>query len=84
LQSHAEHPFYGVHILSDREQHHIQKLLEKFRGREVNEELKKDIYNELQQNKYLEKLKIPFKVVLRLDPYGKFPNYVEVILDTKV
>jgi hypothetical protein len=84
MQEHEDHPFYGEHILRNREQAYIQRLLSKFRGRIANEELKKEIYEELQRDKHIGKLKIPFKVVLRQDPSGKYPNYVEVILDTKV
>lgn len=79
-----DHPFYGEHILRGREQIYIQNLLRKYKGRPANEELKKEIYEELQRDKHLGKLKIPFKVVLRQDSSGKYPSFVEVILDTKV
>jgi hypothetical protein len=79
-----EHPFYGHEILADQEQAYIQLLLKKYRGQPANEELKKKIWDELQNEKYLGNLKIPFKVVLRRDQTGKFPSFVEVILDTKV
>jgi hypothetical protein len=81
---HAEPPFYGVDILRGREQKYIQALLKKYRGRKADEELKKAIYDELQKEKYLGRIKIPFKVVLRQDPSRKYPDVVEVILDTKV
>lgn len=81
---HEEPPFYGVDILRRREQEYIQSLLKKYRGRAADEDLKKNIYDELQQEKTLGRIKIPFKVVLRKDPSGTYPNTVDVILDTKV
>ncbi len=79
-----EHPFYGKEILADREQKLIQKMLKKYKNETVNEELKKKIWDDLQQAKFLGNITIPFKVVMRRDQSGKFPSYVEVILDTKV
>ena len=84
MQEEHEHPFYDVDIFRGREQAYINKLLKKYKGDPVNEELKKKIWDELQMEKYYGRIKIPFKVVLRLDPTHKFPGYVEVILDTKV
>ena len=82
--NHEEAPFYGVDILRTREQEYIRSLLKKYRGRPANEELKKAIYDELQQEKHLGHIHIPFKVVLRQDLSLKYPSTVEVILDTKV
>lgn len=84
MSEEKEHPFYGVNILRSREQDYINTLLKKYRGKPADEELKKAIYDELQKEKHEGKIKIPFKVVLRRDPYKKYPDYVEVILDTKV
>lgn len=77
-------PFYGYDIIRREQQGYIQKILEKYKNEPANDELKKKIWDELQLEKYKGTVTIPFKVVLRRDPYGKFPNYVEVILDTKV
>lgn len=79
-----EHPFYGTDILRNQEQNYIGSILKKYRGRAADESLKKEIYEELQREKNLGNLKIPFKVVMRKDLTGKYPNYIEVILDTKV
>ncbi len=79
-----EHPFYGYDILRQKQQKYIEKLLKKYRGKAVTEELKKQIWDELQMEKHFGRVTIPFKVTLRRDSYGKFPDYVEVILDTKV
>lgn len=79
-----EHPFYGKDILADREQEYIRQILSKYRLEKADEELKKKIWGDLQQAKFLGKVTIPFKVVLHRDQSGKFPSYVEVILDTKV
>lgn len=77
-------PFYDKHIHADREQEYIRNLMQKYRHEPVSEELKKKIWDELQQEKYLGNISIPFKVVTRRDIYGKYPDYIEVILDTKV
>lgn len=80
----SEHPFYGKEVLADHEQELIKKMLLKYKNESVNEELKKKIWDDLQQAKYLGIITIPFKVSIRRDQTGKFPSYVEVILDTKV
>lgn len=82
--SQHEEPFYGKWILRDREQEYIRNLLKKYRDKEVNEELKQQVYDELMMEKYHGRISIPFRVVVRRDVYGKYPTYIEVILDTKV
>jgi hypothetical protein len=84
MSEHHERPFYDVDILRAKEQEYIKKILKKYKNDPVNEELKKKIWDELQMEKHLGNLKIPFKVSLRRDAAGKYPEYVEVILDTKV
>ena len=79
-----EHPFYGHHILREREQEYIKQLLAKYRDQPVTEELKQQIYDELMMEKYHGRLTIPFRVVTRRDVYGKYREFIEVILDTKV
>ncbi len=79
-----QHPFYGYSIYRHNEQKYIKNLLKKYKDQPVNEELKKKIWNELQHEKYLGNIKIPFKIAVRCDPSGKFPDCIEVILDTKV
>lgn len=79
-----DHPFYGKTILRDQEQEYISQLLSKYKGHPVNDELKQKVWDELMQEKYLGRITIPFKLALRKDPEGKFPEYLEVILDTKV
>lgn len=82
--SQDEHPFYGIDIIRRKEQEYIEKLLEKYRELPANEELKEKIWDELQMEKYKGNITIPFKIILRRDSSKKFPDYVEVILDTKV
>lgn len=82
--THEEHPFYGQWIFRQRQQEFVNKLLEKYKNEPATEELKKKIWDELQMEKHHGRLTIPFKIALRRDIYGKFPDYVEVILDTKV
>lgn len=79
-----EHPFYGYVIVRRREEELIKKLLSKYQNLPVSEELKKKVWDELQMQKYLGNITIPFKMATRLDPYGKFPNQIEIIIDTKV
>lgn len=78
------HPFYGYTIVRDAQTELIQSILRKYKKEPPTEELKKKIWDELQKEKYLGHVTIPFKVVLRRDPSGEYPDYVEVILDTKV
>ncbi len=79
-----KHLFYGKEVVRRREQEYIQELLKKYRKEPATEALKQKIWDELQAEKQAGKIAIPFKVVLRKDPSGLFPEYVEVILDTKV
>lgn len=82
--SEEKHLFYGHEIIRDREQNYVNQLLAQFKGRKVTEELQKEIWNLLQQEKYKGALTIPFKMAMRRDPSGIHPDYIEVILDTKV
>lgn len=84
MKTHGEHPFYGQHIIRNKEQEYIQKLLKKYKNEPVNDALKQKIWDDLQMEKHLGNITIPFKIAMRLDSSGKFPEYVEVILDTKV
>lgn len=79
-----EHPFYGYDIIRHNEQEYINQYLKKYDKEPVNDELKKKIWDDLQVEKYKGHITIPFKVTLRRDATGIFPDYIEVILDTKV
>jgi hypothetical protein len=79
-----EHPFYGIDIIRRQEQAYIKNLLKKYRHEPVTDELKGKIWEELQMEKYHGRVTIPFKVVMRRDALKKFPDYIEIILDTKV
>jgi hypothetical protein len=79
-----EHPFYGMHIIKRTQKEYIEKLMEKYKNDSVNDELKKKVWDELQMEKYHGRITIPFKIAVRLDPTGKFPDYIEIILDTKL
>lgn len=81
--SHPHH-FYGYAVIRRKQQEYIQKLLQKYQGMPVSEELKKKVWDELQMEKHLGNVTIPFKMAVRRDPYGKFPDIIEIILDTKV
>lgn len=82
--SEEEHPFYGREIIRRKEQAYIQQLLKKYRQEPVTEELKAKIWDELQMEKYKGTVTIPFKVVMRKDAQKKYPDTIEIILDTKV
>jgi hypothetical protein len=82
--SEDEHPFYGIDIIRRKEQAYIENLLKKYRHEHVNDELKAKIWDELQMEKYNGHITIPFKVVMRRDALKKYPDYIEIILDTKV
>ena len=79
-----EHPFYGHDIYADREEEYIRNLLRKYRHEPVTDDLRKKIWDELQMEKHFGRVTIPFKIATRRDPTGKFPDFIEVILDTKV
>ncbi|KAF3361416.1 hypothetical protein PHSC3_002047 [Chlamydiales bacterium STE3] len=79
-----EHPFYDVDVFRHQEQEYIKQLLLKYKKEPVSEDLKKKIWDELQMEKHSGRIKIPFKVVLKRDAYRKYPDTIEVILDTKV
>ena len=79
-----KHPFYGQEIIRNDQQTYIKKILKKYQKELVNEELKKKIWEELQMEKYEGRITIPFKVTLRRDSTGLYPDFIEVILDTKV
>lgn len=62
----------------------IEKLLEPFKGKPANEDLKKEIYNTLSHAKAKGDLILPFKITLRKDPNKRHRPQIEVTLDTKV
>ena len=76
--------FYGKHVCRESEQEYIAKILEKYKEDPVNEELKKKIWDDLMMEKHAGRVTIPFQLVTRRDPEKKFPDYIEVVLDTKV
>lgn len=79
-----EHPFYGYDIIRREQQEYIENLLKKYKTHPVTDDLKKKVWDELQMEKHLGNVTIPFKLAVRKDPTGKFPDRLEVILDTKV
>jgi hypothetical protein len=79
-----KHFFYDRPILRNQEQDYINSILKKYRNTPATEELKQKIWEELQHEKHLGKITIPFKIALRKDPSKKFPDFIEIILDTKV
>lgn len=83
-QASEEHPFFGKHIPRNREQAYIKNLLKKYQGEQVSDELKHKIWEELQLEKFKGNITIPFKITMRRDNQKKFPDFIEVILDTKV
>lgn len=84
MSEHEEDPFYGVDIIRRTEKEKVNIIMEEFKNEPVTDELKKRIWDKLQKAKHAGHIKIPFKVVTRRDRTNKFPEYIEVILDTKV
>ncbi len=84
MTGHGDHYFYGRPVVSGNEQVYIQNLLKKYKNEPVTDALQQKIWDELQMEKHLGKITIPFKVVARRDPSGLFPEYIEIILDTKL
>lgn len=77
-------PFYGKDIYRGQEQELIEEVVSKYRTEEPTEELKAKVWEELMLLKYEDKIRIPFQMVMRDDPTGKYPKTIEVILDSKV
>lgn len=84
LKDRHKHYFYGKPVISRKEQEYIQNFLKKYKDEPVSDILHQKIWDELQMEKHLGNITIPFKVVARKDPSGLFPEYIEVILDTKL
>jgi hypothetical protein len=79
-----QHPFYGKEIIRRTEQERIDDILKKYKNEAVTEALQEKIWNELQMERYLGHITIPFKIAMRRDANKKHPDYIEIILDTKV
>lgn len=79
-----KHYFYDKPIFPRHEQAHIEKILHKYRNDKVDDTLKQKIWDDLIREKHKGHISIPFKVITRYDPSGKFPERIEIILDTKV
>ncbi len=77
-------PFYGTDIISRDEKQKVEAILKKYKAEPVTDELKKRIWDELQMAKHRGEILSPFKVVARRDSNRKYPEYIEVILDTKL
>jgi hypothetical protein len=76
--SHHDQPFYGKCVDRKAEQEYIQKLLRKYQNEPFSDELKKKVWDDLALEKHLGNITIPF------NPTGKFPNLIQVVLDSKV
>ena len=79
-----KHFFYDKPIVRNQQQNYINSLLKKYKKEPATEELKQKIWDELQHEKSIGNITIPFKIALRKDPSKKFPDFIEIILDTKV
>lgn len=82
--SHHDQPFYGKRVDRKAEQEYIQKLLRKYQNEPFSDELKKKVWDDLAQEKHLGNITIPFNLDVIKDPTGKFPNLIQVVLDSKV
>lgn len=79
-----DHPFYGETISRHAQQELIQKIIAKYKGQTPTDKIREAIYNELMDKKYEGLITIPFQVRMVKDEEGKYPSYLEVVLDTKV
>lgn len=82
--AHKDHPFYGTVISRDQQQELIKEILAKYQHEPVDDALKEKVYNTLVHQKFLGRVTIPFRVVIRKDAQNQYPPHIEVILDTKV
>ncbi len=82
--SEEEPPFYGYDIIRRTQEEIVSQILAKYKGEAVTDELKQKIWDELQMEKHHGNLTMPFKLAVRRDIYGKYPEFIEIILDTKV
>lgn len=81
----SEHPpFFGEHISREQQAEFIGEMLQKYKGEAPTATLKDKIYTELMLLKHEGLVTIPFKVVLENDPTGVRPDYIDVVLETKV
>lgn len=83
MKQEAGRYFFGSPIYATREREYIQKILNKYKAERATEELKAKIWDELQMEKHLGRIKIPFTLVLRKGG-EHFPDYIEILLDSKV
>ena len=79
-----EEPFYGKIINRQEEEDYIRNIVESYTGETVDEKLKKKVYQKLAMEKHYGRIHIPFKVEIVKDPYHRYPDHLEVILETKV
>lgn len=84
MSKHEPAPFYGKDVIRRQEKQQIEKILSQFKNEPVSDELKEKIWNRLMWEKHLGNITIPFKIVMHKDPQKKFPDTIEVILDSKV
>jgi hypothetical protein len=76
--------FYGKKICREDEEAFIKEILGKYKDLPINEETKKKVYDELCWEKHLGRLTIPFSVQIKKDPYERYPDFIEVLLESKV
>ena len=79
-----EEPFYGKVIVPEEEQMLVDAVIEKYRSDVVDGDVHKKVYHDLMMEKHKGNITIPFQVNLVKDPYSRYPDYIEVILETKV
>ena len=79
-----DHLFYEKEIVRGNEQEVINAVLKQFKHEPATDELKNTIYDALCKEENLGNINIPFKVLLKKDQSGVHPDYIEVMLDTRV
>jgi hypothetical protein len=65
-----KHYFYDQLIIRRSQEDYIRQLMKKYQNEPVSDELRKKVWDELQMEKHRGKITIPFKIAVRMDPYG--------------
>lgn len=78
------HLFYEKQIVRDDEEEKIDAILSKYKNEKATPELRDKIWNDIMTARHMGQISIPVKVHLKQDPENKFPDYIEVALDTRV
>lgn len=77
-------PFFGKKIIRNEEKELIEKILEEYKGCKADEQLQKQVWERLQQEKFSGKIHTPFVVDYIKGNPPHIPSYIEIKLETKL